>query len=200
MTKASNSKTGIILCGGKSNRMGKNKALLSFGKDTIIELVAKTLSTICDQVIISTNSNELYFLPYTKVADKLVDIGPIAGFHSSLLETKTEHNFIVSCDTPFISSALLLHLFNHSKNYDVVLPVFENHLQPMTGYFNKNIIKIIENQIEAGNIKPINIFENAKMNALKIDSALNFYHKYLFFNINSPEEYEQAKLIHKSIF
>ena len=191
--------SGIILCGGKSKRMGKNKALLKLGQKTTIEHVIETLNKICGRIILSTNGPDLDFLPQAKVPDKYNNMGPIAGFYSTLLETKTEHNIIVSCDTPFISDSLLTYLLEQSKSYDLVLPVFKNQLQPMTGYFRKSFVQTIEKELAAENKKPINIFENSNLNSVEITSELDFYHEHLFFNINNPEDYEQAKIIYKSI-
>ncbi len=197
LTKAGT--TGIILCGGKNSRMGKNKALLKLGNQTIIEHIVESLQAICSEILLSTNTNELDFLPYQKVADKTNNLGPIAGFESTLTKSETAHNLIVSCDTPFVSAELLSYLLQLSQNYDVVLPSFNNHLQPMIGYFNKNVLKIIEQQVNKGNRKPINIFENANMLEVEITEELNFYNKHLFFNINTKEEYEEAKRIYQSI-
>lgn len=191
---------GIILCGGRSRRMGQNKALLKLGERTIIEQVANTLSKICNEIIISTNSEELNFLPFKIIKDKLTDIGPIAGFHSTLMETSNEHNLIVSCDTPFITTEILEYLFSMRKNYDVVLPVFKDQIQPMTGYFRKSLFRKIEEEIQLGNRKPINIFENSNLLLIDVNKDFKHYKDYLFFNINSPEDYKQAKAIYDSNF
>ena len=191
--------TGIILCGGKNSRMGKNKALLKIASKTIIEHIIETLEPLCDEILISTNSIDLDFLPQPKVPDIHQNIGPIAGFQSTLLRSKTDKNIIVSCDTPFITTSLLSHLIKNSASYDVVLPSYNKHLQPMIGYFNKNFVKIINQHINSGKTKPIQIFENANMLKVEITSKLPFYHPYLFFNINTKNEYEEAKRIHKSI-
>jgi len=191
--------TGIILCGGKNKRMGENKALLQLGSKTVIEHIVQTLSEVCDEIILSTNNNDLEFLPFRKIADEKKNLGPIAGFHSSLVASKTEHNLIVSCDTPFISAKLLSFLLNNNDNCELALPVFKEHLQPMVGYFNKNYAKIIKRQIELGNSKPINIFENSKLRRVAITEDLNFFKDYLFFNINTKEQYQDARRIYKSI-
>jgi len=191
---------GIILCGGRSRRMGQNKALLKLGQLTIIEQVANTLSKICSEIIISTNSEELNFLPFKIVKDKLTDIGPIAGFHSTLMETSNEHNLIVSCDTPFITTEILEYLYSLRKNYDAVLPVTGDQIQPMTGYFRKSLFQKIEEEIKTGNRKPINIFENSNLLLVDVNNQLEVYKDNLFFNINSPEDYEQAKAIYNSNF
>jgi molybdopterin-guanine dinucleotide biosynthesis protein A len=187
--------TGIILCGGKSRRMGNNKAFLKLNGKYIVSHVFEVLSALCKEIIISTNTKELAFLKGDLVADEFQNIGPIAGIYSALKHSKTEKNIILSCDTPFINTDILEYLLKNSENFDVVLPVFEDFLQPLTGIFNKTIIPIIENEITKGNYIPPRIFEKTNLNKLKIDKNIKGWHKHLFFNVNSPEDYEKAKLI-----
>ncbi len=189
--------TGIILCGGKSRRMGSNKALLKLNGKYIVNHVFEVLSTLCKEIIISTNTNELSFLKADLVADEFQNIGPIAGIYSALKHSKTEKNIILSCDTPFISKGILEYMLKNSESFDVVLPVFEEFLQPMTGIFNKKIIPVIENEIKKGNHIPPKIFKKSNLNKLKIDKNTSGWHKHLFFNVNSLEDYEKAKQIMK---
>lgn len=191
--------SGIILCGGKNSRMGKNKALLELGGKPVIMHLVETLKTLCSEIILSTNNNELDFLPYPKVVDHYKDIGPIAGFHSALGSSQTQDNLIVSCDTPFVSAKLLSYLLLRKKNYNLVLPSVARHLQPMIGYFKKEMVHTIEQQIKAGNRKPINIFENCKLLKIEISKALPFYNEYLFFNMNTEKDYQEARRIYQSI-
>ncbi len=191
--------SGIILCGGKSKRMGKNKALLMLEEKYVITYVIELLSQFCNNLLISTNSKDLDFLKIKTVPDEFQNIGPIAGILSALRQSKTDKNIILSCDTPFINKDIIKYMLANSKNYDVVLPVFNEHLQPMTGIFSKNIIPLIENEIKAGNFIPPRIFEKGNLNKLKIDKNLKGWHKHLFFNINKPTDYEKAKEIIKNI-
>ena len=187
--------TGIILCGGKSSRMGQNKALLEINGKYIISYVIEILKPFCDEIIISTNTNELDFLPYRKVNDIFNDIGPISGIFSSLLKSRNHKNIVLSCDTPFIKADLLFELLSYSHNFDIVLPEFNNHLQTMTGFFSKNILPIVNEEIKNENYIPPNIFEKCKLKKLKIDKRSLYYNKNLFLNINSPEDYKKAKEI-----
>ncbi len=191
--------SGIILCGGKSKRMGKNKALLMLEEKHVIAYVIELLAQLCNNLLISTNSKDLDFLKIKTVPDEFQNIGPIAGILSALKQSKTDKNIILSCDTPFINKDIVKYMLANSKNYDVVLPVFNEHLQPMTGIFSKNIIPLIENEIKAGNFIPPRIFEKGNLNKLKIDKNLKGWHKHLFFNINNPTDYEKAKEIIKNI-
>jgi len=188
--------SGIILCGGQSKRMGTNKALLKLGKLTMIEHVIQIMQPICGEIILSVNNADLDFLPYRKIKDKIDGIGPIAGFHSSLMETNAEENLVISCDTPFITSQFLNLLISNSKGFDIVLPVYHKRIQTMTGFFRKSMLAVIQDQMEKGNFVPVNIFENTNVNLIQIENEklLNIGH--LFFNINSQEDYEKAKEIY----
>jgi len=189
--------TGIILCGGKSSRMGQNKALLKLNGKYIISYVIELLQPFCKEIIISTNTNELDFLQHRKVNDIYNDIGPISGIFSSLLKSTTNKNIVLSCDTPFINSNLLSELLSHSHNFDIVLPEFNNYLQTMTGFFSKNIIPVVNKEIKNKNYIPPKIFEKCKLKKLEINSKKRYFNKNIFFNINSLKDFSKAKEIMK---
>ena len=107
--------TGIILAGGKSSRMGTNKALLTIDGKTVIERIVNQLEQIVDEIIVVTNPFHDYeFLQLPMVEDKWKGMGPLAGIEAGLNASTTERNLIVACDMPFISIELgkyLLSLF-----------------------------------------------------------------------------------------
>ncbi len=191
--------TGIILCGGNSERMGMNKANLKFGQLTVIEMVIHNLKPLCDDLIISTNNQDLDYLGLKKTEDKLRGIGPIAGVLSGLSESVSEHNLLVSCDTPFIPTGLFNILLRESKDYDIVLPSYHGHVQSLTGYFNKSILPFIYSEVKKGNTKPVRIFESLHLKILEIGGDMEFYTDHLFLNINTPEDYQEALKIFAKI-
>jgi len=195
MIKNKKKTTGIILCGGKSSRMGKNKALLTLNGKFIIRYVIDVLNEFCDNLLISTNTDELNFLNIETVADEYKNIGPIAGILSALKKSSTEQNIILSCDTPFITREFIAYMLRETNTYDVLLPVFNDHLQPMTGIFNKRLIPHIEQEISEGNYIPPRIFEKSKLKKLRVNENTSGWHQHLFFNINSPEDYDLARKI-----
>jgi molybdenum cofactor guanylyltransferase len=191
--------TGIVLCGGESKRMGMNKARLRLGNQTIIEHVIQNLLAVCHQIIICTNNQDLAYLPYRKINDLYHGIGPIAGVISGLSESGTEHNIIVSCDTPFIPVDFYKLILNQPKSYDIVLPEFRGKIQSLTGYFRKSISDFVVGQIKTGNHKPVRIFEMQKLKLVKIDNTCPFYNESMFMNINTPEDYSRALEIYRKI-
>jgi molybdopterin-guanine dinucleotide biosynthesis protein A len=189
--------TGIVMCGGLSSRMGQNKALLKLGNFTIIEHVIEVLKPLCNDIILSVNNHDLDFLPYRKIKDIFDDIGPISGIYSTLMESETDENFIVSCDTPFINKELLSLFQSEAKNYDIVLPVYKNKIQPITGLFKKRVLWDIELQLEMKNYVPVNIFEKCNTKFIDIDDSVLPNADRIFLNINKTEDYQQALRMNK---
>lgn len=91
--------TGIILAGGRSTRMGENKALLKIGNLAAIERVRNFMQSLFKNVILITKlPAEFSFLGLDIYEDVYKNMGPLAGIHSGLLNSKAEKNFILSCD------------------------------------------------------------------------------------------------------
>jgi molybdenum cofactor guanylyltransferase len=191
--------TGIILCGGKSSRIGKNKALLKLGPFNLLEHSILTLKPFCEDIIVSANFNEFGSIQCQQIKDVYPGIGPISGIYSALLKSKTIHNIIISCDMPFISFEVISYIIENSENSDIVLPEVEGHIQSLTGYFNKSILPGIEEEIKNSHFKPIQMFKSMNLKVLKIDSSFEFYKDFLFFNINTLADYNEACRIYNNI-
>jgi len=191
--------TGIVLCGGKSSRMGTNKGALKLGNQTLVEIAISTIKPFCKDILISSNSDDFKFLPYPFINDVYTDIGPISGIYSTLLHSSTEHNLIINCDTPFLDQKLFDYIIQNSKDYDIVLPSHNGFIQSLTGYFNKSVLKFISDEINLEHYKPIQIFKSLNLNQLEINKSLSFYHNYMFLNINTMEDYQEAVRIYQNI-
>ena len=198
MTKPTNI-TGIILCGGKSSRMEMDKSLLKLGDYNLVEHGILLLENFCENILISSNSLGDENFDHPVIPDKIEGIGPLAGIYSCLLNSDHEHNFIISCDTPFLSKATVSYILENSEDYDIVLPEFIGYIQPLTGYFNRRILPVLEKEIQRSHFKPIQLFKSLNLKVLKIDETLTFYKNYLFFNINKRADYDEACRIYNNI-
>lgn len=197
---------GVILSGGKSSRMGTNKALLKIDDQTIIEKVIDLMKEIFDEVVISTNEPELYDNINTpKIRDRFPGFGPLAGIHSTLTELQTNKIFITTCDLPFINRALINFLLNIDTDEMIVVPKAENKVQYHCGIYDKKILplleKILTNVFDAKNnnqevknsaLSLWNFAERVGVKIVDVEEKI-FYTKNLFFNINTPEEYEYVR-------
>ena len=92
--------TGIILAGGLSSRMGKDKSFIQLDEHKMIEKIIALIRPFCDELLISANKNKYKDFGYEIIKDKHKRIGPLGGIISCLNESSHELNIIISCDTP----------------------------------------------------------------------------------------------------
>ena len=190
--------TGIILAGGKSSRMGKDKGLCTFNGKALVEYAIEALKPLCGQLVISANHYpemyNRYGLPV--IADEVKGIGPMGGIHACLKRSDTQHNLVLSCDTPFVGAILLRHLLSQVENEQVVAPAHHTFLvEPLSAYYATNVVSNIENAIAEGDYKLINLFNKVRFKSVMMDEALPFYQAHAFLNINRPEDLQKAEQI-----
>lgn len=187
--------TGIVLAGGKSRRMGTEKGLLKLGGKHLIEYAIEILEKVCGRILISENSDTYDFLGYPVIADIVPNSGPMGGIYSGLMNSETDLNLVLSCDMPFISEELLNYLINNSEGFDVAVPwLGEERFEPMCALYHKNTIPVFEQFIQSNNYKIQDVYRKLKTNKLLISAELKFYKPFLFDNLNSKQDLEQANL------
>jgi molybdopterin-guanine dinucleotide biosynthesis protein A len=194
--------TAFILSGGKSSRMGTNKAFLDIDGKSLIERMLELLDPIFSEVAISSNEPELYnFLGKKIIKDFYPGRGPLAGIHSVLNSTTSQWNFIISCDMPFISKELIVYLTDYKTDSKILLPKADGRIQPLCGIYSKSVLPDVENLlIESSNPRSSlkgSVYELiTRIPPEIIDvTGTNFYHSDLFLNINTHEDYTYAKSI-----
>jgi molybdopterin-guanine dinucleotide biosynthesis protein A len=187
----------IILSGGKSSRMGTNKALLKLNEKTTIERMVDTLKVNFDDIILVTNDKGAYeFLGVKMVSDHYHEKGPLAGFHAGLSASNYDVNFIVACDMPFVSGELAAALAEKVDHYDALVPVIDGKMQTLCGVFQKKTVKKIEECIENGSLPIKYLLDHLNVLYLSekdLQDYSNIDIERVFFNMNHPHEYEDAK-------
>src|SRR5918996_1173502 len=122
--------TGVVLVGGKSTRMGKNKALLPYQGKNLVDAPIEKLSKIFSQVCLSVRDQEdLPEYNLRKIPDSYSDIGPIGGI-TSILKAGITRAFCVACDMPFLNEAFIQHLCSF-EGFDAVIPRWKGREEMM---------------------------------------------------------------------
>jgi molybdopterin-guanine dinucleotide biosynthesis protein A len=187
----------IILSGGKSSRMGTNKALLKINGKTNIERITDTLKVSFNDILLVTNHPEDYqFLGLKMVPDHYPGQGPLAGVHAGLLASQCDTNFVVACDMPFASVTLAEMLVKKCSGYDAVIPVINGVQHPLFAVFQKRVTDVAAQSIEAGRLRMKHLLDTLNVlyvseKDLQADSSIDL--ERVFFNMNHPNEYEDAK-------
>lgn len=179
--------TGIILAGGKSSRMGRNKALLELSGLKIIERIYKSIKHSCNEVIIISNSPEVYlFMELKLYKDIFPGFGPLAGIHSGLSNSKTDNNFIISCDLPLISSEVVENIIKYESDKPVVIYQKKNRLQYLCGIYRKACLPFLETSLKANNLRVKDFINKIDLEVLDAEG----FPDEVFFNLNTIEDYE----------
>ncbi|MDO8444796.1 MAG: molybdenum cofactor guanylyltransferase [Deltaproteobacteria bacterium] len=186
--------TGIILAGGKSSRMGRNKALLDFGGRRIIEHTVDLFKSIFPKVIIVTNTPEEYAnLGIKTVTDIFPGKGSLGGIYTGLIHSSHDHSFIASCDMPFLRRELIEFLISLKGGYDVVVPRLKDGYEPLHAVYSKRCSKSMEAMINKGDLRIIGFYPEVRVREVSEEELAPYISEPSpFVNINTPEEYEEA--------
>jgi len=181
--------TGIVLAGGASSRMGKDKGLCEFKGKTLVTYAIEALLPLCDTILISSNNVDDYQkFGYQVVVDEYKGIGPIGGIYSSLKKSTTKHNLIISCDTPYLNTQLLEFILENSNNYDIVVPTHSNSfIEPLAAYYSSGIVNKLETSIKRSDYKLMNFLNKVKLKSINVVAIPDFSNK-LFINLNTPDD------------
>ena len=184
------------MAGGKSSRMGRNKALLKIDGKTVIEHIAAELKkTVTDLMIVTNTLEDYQFLNLPMVKDEWKEMGPLAGIHAGLKASKTDRNLVVACDMPFVSSELGRILLGFLDQFDAAVPNISGQLHPLFSAYRKDVHEEINLSLQKQELRIRQFFQkiNTKIVLEEDFQKLNFaYQNHHFFNMNHPEEFEEA--------
>ena len=179
--------TAVIFAGGKSSRMGEDKALLPFAHyPTLTEFQYDKLSTLFDKVYISAKENKFDF-DCMVIQDNYTENSPLVGLISIFETLKAEEVFILSVDAPFVNKETIEKLLKHNESrFDVVVAESPSGVQPLCGLYKRSLLPLAYTQLEKGNHRLSDLLRLA--NALFVE----FDEDGPFTNLNHPEEYKKA--------
>jgi molybdopterin-guanine dinucleotide biosynthesis protein A len=187
--------TGVILAGGKSRRMGRDKAFLPFGQGFLIERVIEVIQQVTADVVLITNSPEQYQrfgLPM--FTDVIPDAGSLGGIYTGLVSSKTPYSLCLACDMPFVKPAFLHFVCDKALEADVVIPRNAEDFQPLCAVYSQACCASIRQRIEAGRLKITGFFDQVRVRVIDGELLARYDpHDVMFFNANTPEEYAKAQ-------
>jgi molybdenum cofactor guanylyltransferase len=189
--------TGAILAGGRSTRMGSNKAVLDFGGQRLIEGLLQKLRPLFPEVLIIANESAPYAdLGVPLFPDRIPDKGSLGGIYTALHHSRFPQTFCIACDMPLAKPAVIAHLRDQAPGYDVVVPRTEEGYQPLHAVYSKTCLPRIEAMIRADNLKIDRLFPNVRVRTVEaeelrpLDPSLR-----CFVNVNTREELKAALIL-----
>jgi molybdopterin-guanine dinucleotide biosynthesis protein A len=191
----------VILAGGQSRRMGRNKALLRLAADrpTLIEEVVATVAPL-GPILLVTNTPDTYaFLDLPMVPDARPGAGALGGLYSGLAAASAPFNLVVACDMPFLQPALLRALVDQPRDYDVLIPRWQEaeqakpQLETLHAIYSRVCLPAIAAHLDAGDLRLISFFPDVRVRYIdepelrQSDPTLQS-----FRNLNTPDELAEA--------
>ncbi|MGI8669148.1 MAG: molybdenum cofactor guanylyltransferase [Aridibacter sp.] len=201
--------SGYILAGGKSSRMGSDKAFLKIGDKNFVENAVEILQPICENRLkIVLNSKQNYFIE--KLPENIPHIfdiyktrGALGGIHASLKDCKTKYAVILAVDLPCVSSEAIIKLCKITfdlQQISAVIPIQNNSkLQPLCGVYERNAcLPKLEVLLTENNSISVHQFLEL-IDFITVDQTKLQDNSNSFLNVNSPADYEQIILNKKMI-
>jgi len=188
----------IILAGGRSKRMGKDKAFLTLGEKTFIRIIGERLSRYCTQIVVSGNKDKELYQSQLEgltadilfVKDRHPYAGPLNGIASCMEFVNNEFVFIATCDTPLLEPALIPFFLKEIEECEGVIPVALQKQQFLNTLYRKKAIEKSEKLYLSGVrslrewINELEIKQLPEEKLRKIDEKL-----YSYWSINTPADY-----------
>ncbi len=187
--------TAVILAGGKSRRLGQDKAWLKIGGQAIIRRTLACLSPLFEEVIIvgPAYAGEFQELGVKIIPDELPETGPLGGLYSGLKASSCEWVFCCACDMPFLNSKLIAALKSQANHYNAIICKWAGKTHPLHSFYTKSCLPVIQNNLENNQLKMMDILP--LLTVKYVDEK--FIAQYdadgsSLFNLNTPKNLKQV--------
>lgn len=192
--------SGIILAGGLSRRLGRNKAIENINNKPLLSMVYDSIKPFVNELIIVVNNKqrqeELSFLNNAKFTiDQYKNSGSLGGIYTGLLKANHEKAIIVACDMPFISPSIISLMISKIKSsIDIIIPETEGYKHSTHAIYSKSCIEIIKKHLDDNNLKISNIFNICETQIISENEIYDTEpNTKSFFNINNEMDLIKAK-------
>lgn len=194
----------VIQAGGMSTRMGQDKALMPFLGRPLIARLVERLRGLPDELLITTNRPEAYaFLSLPLFGDLLPGTGALGGLYTALNAASYPLVGVLACDMPFVSARLLSAQRDLllQEEIDVVIPRSPQGLEPLHALYRRDAcLKAVRAALDAGERKMVAWLPQVRARVMEPDEVARYDPQFRsFFNVNAPEEFQQAEALAREI-
>jgi molybdopterin-guanine dinucleotide biosynthesis protein A len=190
--------SGIVLAGGLSRRLGRDKAVERLGDRPLIGRTIDRLSQVTDDiVVVVSNEERASVLPLPAGTKVTVDIypetGSLGGIFSGVSAAEGEWGMVVACDMPFINTCLVRHMLSLKEGFDVVVPEVKGRPEPTHAAYSKACLPHIERLIGSGDLKIVRFFDDVRVRTVPENDLERLDPGQLsLFNINDQRDLDRA--------
>ena len=185
---------GVVLAGGLSRRLGRDKAVEVFDREPLVHRVIGRLSELVDEVVVVANNSERAgALPLPDGVKTAVDIypdtGSLGGIFTGVSFVESEWSIVVACDMPFLNMDLFTHMLTLCPDQDVVVPVLDGRPEPTHAIYSKSCLEHIETRLRVNDLKITRFFDDVRVQYV-LQETIDLYdpRRISFFNVNTPTD------------
>lgn len=193
--------TGVILAGGMSTRLGRDKAVEPLAGQPLIGRVLSMLSDVTDTSVVVVNDEargaELPLPENVAVAvDAYPDSGSLGGIFTGLQAASADWALVVACDMPFLNPTLLARMLELRTDHDVIVPVLDGRPEPTHALYSKACLPHMEERLQHGKLKITGFYEDVRVRYITEDEVnLLDPDRLSFFNVNTQDDLDRAKAL-----
>jgi molybdopterin-guanine dinucleotide biosynthesis protein A len=193
-------KGAIILCGGKSSRMGRDKATLPFGPELMLQRIVRLLGSVVrleDMAVVAAPNQPLPKLPEgVRIArDALEFRGPLQGLATGLaaLGDNFDAVYATACDVPLLVPTLVGRMFEMLGDFDIAVPFDGQHHHPLAAVYRPRVLPHIQNLLDANRMRPFFLFREVPTREVPVDDLRHIDRALSSLeNLNHYEDYLNA--------
>lgn len=187
--------TGVILAGGKSSRMGQDKACLSLSGKTLFSVNLELLRTYFNEVMIAGDRPDLAQPDLPSIPD-ICPGSSLGGLYTGLMSAETDWIFVTPCDMPYPDGRILELLFSLHAGADAVVPQTPHGYEPVFAFYHKNCLPVFSDALKSGRKSIHSLFPLLNVHFLTWQNMPADWQKN-FMNINTPEDLAKIRKDHK---
>lgn len=150
----------IVLCGGRSRRMGRDKASLPFGPETMLERVVRVVSEVVDEVWVVAREGQAIPGDFPVVRDPADGLGPLAGLCAGLEAMAAERAFLTACDVPLLAPAYVERLLALAQGHPIAVPKIEDHFMVTSAVYSREVRVAARDLLARRRLRPLYLVES----------------------------------------
>jgi molybdopterin-guanine dinucleotide biosynthesis protein A len=179
--------TAIIMAGGDSTRIGKDKSMLPINGKPMIKHICDQLRPHFDQILVSScDKSEYDFLGVEIIPDRLAGQGPLMGIASALKASANEVNFVIACDIPEVDMSFVRTMLRQVRDYDAVVPTTgPSQYEPLFAVYKRDILAAVEDALSSGSNRIMDALTSCKVKYIGLTGAQQIK------NINTMNDYRE---------
>ena len=189
---------GIVLCGGKSTRMGSPKALLPFGRETMLQRVVRLLGGVVSPlVVVAAPGQDLPPLSPSIIVtrDEREGRGPLEGLRAGLkaLPDDVDAAYVTSCDVPLLVPAFVDRMIGLLEGNEIAVMEIDGFAHPLSAVYRRRVFPHVEALLASDRLRPVFLFEAVRTRRVQTSEVASVDPQLLTLrNLNTPEDYEEA--------